>query len=74
MKPDLAIFEYARCAAGTDNPAEIVYVGDSYDSDVAGAKNAGWQTVWLNPSGAEAAGDHADVTVKSLREVAELFG
>lgn len=73
MKPDVAIFDYASRAAYIDNPAAIVYIGDSYDSDIAGAKNAGWQTIWLNHSDAEAPGNHADFIIKSLHELPALL-
>jgi putative hydrolase of the HAD superfamily len=29
-------------------PAECLYVGDSYDNDVIGAKAVGMQACWLN--------------------------
>lgn len=73
MKPDFAIFDYARRAACIDDPTSIVYIGDSYDSDIAGAKNAGWQTVWLNSANAKPPGNDADFIVKSLHEVVGLL-
>ncbi len=46
MKPNPRIFAHAAEAAGT--PAEtILYVGDSYTSDVQGALGAGWQIAWF---------------------------
>lgn len=46
MKPNPRIFAHAAEAAGT--PAEtILYVGDSYTSDVQGALGAGWQMAWF---------------------------
>ncbi len=33
-------------------PAEAVMVGDDYEQDVRGAKEAGLWTVWFNPAGA----------------------
>lgn len=45
MKPHPELFAYAAAAAGV--PAEtILYVGDSYTSDVQGALQAGWQSAW----------------------------
>lgn len=29
-------------------PEEMCYVGDSFESDIVGAKRAGWQAIWLN--------------------------
>ena len=46
-KPVREIFEiveqYLHCRS-----SEIIYVGDSYEKDVIGAKNAGWSVVWMN--------------------------
>lgn len=69
MKPERAIFEYAGKAAGIDNPEELLYVGDTYETDVEGAKNAGWQTVWLNHGRVIEEGGAADLTVSSLEEL-----
>ena len=30
------------------NETDFLYVGDSYDNDVVGAKSAGWKVIWLN--------------------------
>ena len=46
-KPDRKIFEYAERTMGLEE-AEIWFVGDSYELDVKGAVNAGWNTVWMN--------------------------
>lgn len=46
-KPDPRIFELALAHAGV--PAhEAIYVGDSPDHDIAGAKAAGIPAVWMN--------------------------
>ncbi len=46
MKPDARIFAHAAEAAGAA-PGEILYVGDSYGSDVRGALGAGWRAAWF---------------------------
>lgn len=46
-KPDLGFFEAVRRAAQCE-PGQIVYVGDSLHEDIAGAKRAGFKTVWIN--------------------------
>lgn len=46
MKPDRRLFEHAAAVAGVP-PGEILYVGDSYNSDVRGALGAGWQVAWF---------------------------
>jgi FMN phosphatase YigB (HAD superfamily) len=45
MKPHPAIFEHSAQLAGVD-PHQILYVGDSPSSDVAGAAGAGYRTAW----------------------------
>ena len=52
MKPDPRLFAHvlqrASNALGSPlQPAEVVYVGDSYASDVVGGTGAGWRVVWL---------------------------
>ena len=46
-KPDIAIFEYAEKKMGF-RKEEGYYIGDSYDNDIVGAKNAGWKSIWIN--------------------------
>lgn len=45
MKPHPELFAYAAEEAGTPKET-ILYVGDSYTSDVQGALRAGWQMAW----------------------------
>ena len=46
-KPDKAIFDLAKKQMKLSGK-KTYYVGDSFENDVLGAKNAGWQTIWLN--------------------------
>ena len=48
LKPHPAVFAHATAQARVD-PAEILYVGDSYTSDVQGSARAGWQMAWYTP-------------------------
>ncbi len=48
-KPDLAIFEYAAAQAGKP-VGECWYIGDDYKVDYCGARNAGFNAIWLNRS------------------------
>ena len=72
MKPDPRLFEHVRGVAERATgsplrPAEVVYVGDSFVSDVEGGTGAGWRVVWLGgdperaPEGAVCADDWAAV-------------
>lgn len=46
-KPNRAIFEAALERAGV-GPEEAVFIGDSAEHDMAGARNAGIRSVWIN--------------------------
>lgn len=68
-KPARGFFE-AVLAAASAQPYAVVYVGDSYDHDVAGAAGAGLRTVWLNRAGAPTPGPvRADVVITDLAQL-----
>ena len=46
MKPHQKVFDVATERAGVERE-EILYVGDSYSSDIIGGRNAGWKTAWF---------------------------
>ena len=73
-KPDRRIFEITAERAGCEL-AQMLHVGDSLENDVAGARNAGAPSVWLNREGA--ANDtniQPDYEVTSLAEIPEILG
>ena len=52
MKPDRRLFEHVRQRAGEAlgaevAPADLLYVGDSFTSDVEGGVGAGWRVAWF---------------------------
>lgn len=49
-KPDIRIFQYAAESANSA-AEECVMIGDGLIVDILGAKEAGWDTVYFNPSG-----------------------
>lgn len=49
-KPNVLLYETAAARLKV-SPADIWFVGDRLDTDVAGAKAAGMTAVWFNPSG-----------------------
>jgi putative hydrolase of the HAD superfamily len=55
-KPAAGFYAAVAEAAGAE-PAQVVYVGDTYEHDVAGPARFGMRTVWLNQHGVEAPGD-----------------
>lgn len=50
LKPHPEIFEHATEKAGVE-AEDVLYVGDSYQSDVEGAELAGWQVAWYVRNG-----------------------
>jgi putative hydrolase of the HAD superfamily len=71
-KPDPAIFREALRRAGVA-PEEAVFVGDSPEHDMAGARAAGIPAIWVNRSGH--AWDHAEpAPCREVRSLAELPG
>ena len=74
-KPEAGIFREAeRRCKGT--ASRMIYVGDNYENDVAGAMGAGWTAVWMNrkrlalPAGARMP-DYEVHTEKELRVLLE---
>ena len=68
-KPGPDIFWEACRQLGT-KPEHCLHVGDRWDIDVTGARDAGFRAVWLNRSGRPFAGIAPDVT--ELRSLAAL--
>jgi len=48
MKPHPELFKHASAKAETA-PQHILYIGDSYTSDIEGGLNAGWNVIWYKP-------------------------
>ena len=73
QKPDPALFHIALNEAGC-SARELVHVGDSLEIDVAGARNAGVKSVWLNRNGSGARPDITpDAEIASLRELGQIL-
>jgi putative hydrolase of the HAD superfamily len=47
-KPDKSFFQSIAADLGA-NPSGLLMIGDSYQIDILGACNAGWQALWFNP-------------------------
>lgn len=71
-KPDPAIFREAL-RLGDAAADEAVYVGDSAEHDVAGARAAGLAVVWVNRDGEPWTGDGArpEIEVRGIGEIAQ---
>ena len=72
MKPDRRLFDHVRAEAERVldeplSPEAVLYVGDSYHSDVLGGTGAGWRVAWIRgdaeraPDGAFVFDDWADL-------------
>jgi putative hydrolase of the HAD superfamily len=66
-KPDPKIFLHA-CELVGEAPENAIHVGDRYDLDALGARNAGLNGIWLDRH-AKAAPEHIPPIIKSLAEL-----
>jgi len=71
-KPHHPIFEMALERLGC-RPPEAAMVGDSLATDIAGGRAAGMFTVWLDAAGEGPEPGQADLTVRSLVELREIW-
>ncbi len=70
IKPELGIFRAFEQKTGRC-PDQLWMIGDSYASDIAGARSAGWHTIWLDRMN-QGTGQ-ADYTGESEEEVCSLI-
>lgn len=49
-KPDPRFFQAALTLAGNPDPARVLVIGDSLNSDIRGGCQAGLDTLWYNPA------------------------
>jgi HAD superfamily hydrolase (TIGR01549 family) len=70
-KPNPRLFGHAAALVGA-TPAELLFVGNSLEADVAGANGAGWTSVWF-PSQGEERGADDPVPQKIITALAELL-
>jgi putative hydrolase of the HAD superfamily len=68
-KPDKKIFRLAEEFTSTKNQ-HCVMIGDSLESDIQGASNAGWEAIYFSESGAK---DFAGHQIKNLMELKSIF-
>ena len=72
-KPDAGMF-LAACKQAGCAPCELMHVGDSLESDVAGANGVGAVSVWLNrDSKPNDSGIVPDYEIQSLTELADIM-
>lgn len=72
-KPDRRMFLMAAAAAGC-HPAELAYVGDDPENDVAAPQAAGCRGIWLNRTGATLPpGIAPDAVITTLSELPDVL-
>jgi len=72
-KPDSRLFQAAIDQAGCSKE-QIIHVGDSFENDVMGARNASIKCVWLNRKRVEnVINVNADYEIEYLTELLELL-
>jgi putative hydrolase of the HAD superfamily len=74
-KPKREVFDFIEEKMELDQ-TKTVYIGDNFEKDIIGAKQAGWQAIWMNhrrkdlPTNATY---KPDKEVHSAKELLELF-
>jgi 2-haloacid dehalogenase len=73
-KPDPAIFDAAFARLGRPPRTEVLLVGDSLTSDIAGGRRYGLDTCWFNPTGAARPADATSTyEIRHLNELARML-
>lgn len=71
QKPNKKIFEYALEKSG-NNIDEVVYIGDSFETDYQGAIQAGWKFIYFSHENIK--NEYKDVRhISSLKQLMEIF-
>ena len=71
-KPHPDIFTYALKNTNARR-AETVMIGDSWEADIAGARDSHIAQIWFNPAGDVANGFEPTHTVEKLIEIKEIL-
>ena len=71
-KPSRVIFDTMVERMKTES-SEMVYIGNDYNKDVLGARDAGWKTVWVDRKDEEKDRAVPDWTIKELSELLDIF-
>lgn len=73
-KPSPLIFRHALQQMALPDPAAVLMVGDTFESDIVGAAAAGMDTCWLNSAGKPNSHDlRPDYQVSSVQELKQLL-
>ena len=71
-KPDAEIFRRAEQRSGLGEGKRLIYMGDRVDADMAGAENAGWDSI-LFRSVADTSDGRADFEIDSWSELPAIL-
>ena len=71
-KPNRGIFDHALEQLAHPDRDDVVMVGDSLTSDMAGARNAGVDGCWYNPRGLAGDGTEIRWQARTLQEVRQI--
>ena len=71
-KPDRRIFETAMAAAGVEDPKQCCHVGDTFATDYAGARNAGWNAILVNKLQGQTEPQHWCSDIKKLTNMLSM--
>ena len=71
-KPDPRFFEVIAAKTGTETP-DCVMIGNDYEKDICGAKLAGMQTVFYNPTPAAGPFPMADAVISEMERLPEII-
>ncbi|MGM0547125.1 MAG: HAD family hydrolase [Bacteroidota bacterium] len=72
LKPHPDVFEYATEQAGVAKD-EILYVGDSFNSDVKGGTQFGWNVAWFTQNGESEKHKKADFVFNDFMDLKNLL-
>ncbi len=72
-KPDRRLYDYAIAKAASDGRVNVM-IGDNIETDIAGAVNAGWPSIWYNPGGAGLPADMSDADISEVAALADICG
>ncbi len=67
-KPSAIYFDYALRTTGAQRETTLM-VGDNFQTDILGAKQAGLDTMWFNPGGANKAPEEVTFEIHELKEM-----
>jgi putative hydrolase of the HAD superfamily len=70
QKPQNPYFEHIENSFQSTSE-KMIMVGDDFEKDILGAKNAGWQTVWISKS--ENKPSEADYVIEHWMEIEEII-